>query len=114
MNNLLAADDPSIKGEVRTNANKAMVEHINKNSIDENYVIYDPVSNKLRKLQFKEIHKGIVKKGDFYVSCADFVDGNENKFDLDFFVVEKDGKFHVQQAIVHKINGEKRIYNIEK
>ena len=111
---LFAGDDQSIKGAKRTNTQKAMSEHIDQNILNGNYVIYDAVSQKLRSLQFKELHKGIVKKGDFYVSCADFTDSDGNKFDLDFFVAEKDGKFHVQQAFVHKINGEKRHYSLDK
>lgn len=110
----LAADDPSIRGEVRSNTQKAMSDHINQNTINGKYVIYDAISGELRTLDFKELHKGIVKKGDFYVSCADFIDSKGNKFDLDFFVANKNGKFHVQQAFVHKVNGDKRKYSLGK
>ena len=113
-NLVFSADDPTIKGDVRSKTQKAMSDHIKQNSLDGKYVIYDALSSELRTLDFKELHKGIVKKGDFYVSCADFVDDHGNKLDLDFFVVEKNGNFHVQQAFVHKINGEKRKYSLEK
>lgn len=111
---VLAADDPAIRGEVRSNTQKAMSGHIKQNTINGKYVIYDAVSSELRTLDFKELHEGVVKKGDFYVSCADFVDSRGNKFDLDFFVANKNGNFHVQQALVHKVNGEKRKYSLEK
>ena len=76
------------------------------------YIIFDAVTGNLLKLDFKDLHIGIVKKGDFYISCADFVDDNENKYDIDFLVAEKNGGFTVFQSIVHSVNGEKRIYHV--
>ena len=108
-----SADDPSIKGETRTKTQKAMSDHIKENNFDGSYIIYDAVTGDLLRLQFKELHKGIVKKDDFYVSCADFTDKQGNKYDLDFLVVDNDGNFEVYEAIVHKVNGEKRKYDLE-
>jgi len=110
---LLAADDPSIKGEARANTQKAMAGHIDRNTYNGDYIIYDAVTGDLLKLQFKELHKGIVKKDDFYVSCADFVDSRGNKYDLDFLVVDNGGNFEVYEAIVHKVNDDKRKYDLE-
>ena len=111
---VLGADDPSIQGKARTETQKSMVEHINTNTLDGKYIIYDPVSDKLRQLKFENLHKGIVKKGSFYVSCADFVDDSGNTYDLDFLVAEKNGEYIVFQALVHSINGKKRKYHLEK
>ncbi|MDA2919013.1 hypothetical protein MYX76_05885 [Desulfobacterota bacterium AH_259_B03_O07] len=108
-----AADDPSIQGAPREKSQAAMNKHVGENSYNDHYIIYDAVDGKLRRLKFKELHSGLVKKGDFYVSCADFVDDEGNTYDLDFLVGEKDGEYSVYQAIVHKVNGKKRQYNIE-
>jgi len=111
---LLAADDPSIKGKIRSNTQSAMAEHINENTYNGKYIIYDAVTGKLLRLDFGELHKGIVKKDDFYVSCADFADSQGNKYDLDFLVVDNGGNFEVFEAIVHKVDGNKRKYDLEK
>ena len=109
----LAADDPSIKGKTRTDVQAAMNTHVTDNTISEEYVIYDAADSKVKGLTFKELHSGIVKKGDFYVSCADFTDASGNMYDVDFLVGKTDGGFRVYQAIVHKLNGEKRPYEVE-
>lgn len=108
----VAADDPSIKGQIRTDIQEAMKRHIGRNTLGDHYVIYDAIKGELKKLTFKELHKGIVKKGDFYVSCADFVDASGTKYDLDFLVSARDD-VHVLQALVNSINGEKHKYHLE-
>ena len=109
-----AGDDPSIKGEIRTGVQQAMVQHISDNTLGEQYVIYDVVTGELKKLEFAELHKGIVKKGEFYVSCADFIDAQKRKYDIDFLVARKGEDFRVFQALVHSIDGEKRAYHLEE
>lgn len=113
-NMLLAADDPSITGKPRTETQKVMSEHIEQNMLGDEYIIYDDITGELMMLEFKELHSGIVKKGNFYVSCADFVDAQGNKYDLDFFVAENKGNYIVYDAIVHKVNGDKRPYNLDQ
>jgi hypothetical protein len=51
-----------------------MDEFVAQQTIDETLRLYDPVDGKLLNLSSYVLHSGIVKKGDFYVSCADFVD----------------------------------------
>lgn len=108
-----AADDPSIQGKDRTESQNAMKEYVNNNSMDGKFIIYDGMKGKLLKLKYEDVHEGIVKKGDFFVSCADFVDPSGNKYDIDFLVAEKEGNFAVFQALVHKVNGKKREYLVE-
>ena len=107
------ADDPSIKGATREGVQRAMQSHIAKNTLADRYVIYDAQTGHLNRLAFKELHAGIVKKGDFYVSCADFLDGQGKKYDIDFLVAQKNGAYHVLQGLVHSIDGEKRKYHVE-
>ncbi len=107
------ADDPSIKGEKRTGIQAAMTAHIKDNSVDGHYVLYDPIDDKILKLKLDDLHDGIVKKSDYYVSCADFTSSNGTYYDLDFMVVEKDGEYRALQGFVHKVGENKRKYHLE-
>ena len=109
----LSGDDPSIQGKTRTGVQQAMEKHIAENSIHGTYYIYDTATDHVRKLNFKELHKGIVKKGEYYVSCADFVDPSGQTLDLDFLVLEDHGAFKAVQAVIHKADGKKRPYHLE-
>ena len=109
----LAANDPSIKGQMRAGIQAAMNEHIKHNAVDMKYAIYDPVKGELKWLTLVKLHEGIVKKGDFYVSCADFVDGQGKKYDIDFLVVQDSGNYRVLEAVVHAEDGKKRKYHLE-
>ena len=109
-----AGNDPSIKGELRQAIKQAMVEHVAATTIEGRYVIYDAVEGKLKKLKFAELHDGVVKKGDFFVSCADFVDATGQKYDLDFLVAKQGDGLRVFQGLVHSIDGEKRAYHLEQ
>ncbi|MBW2409706.1 MAG: hypothetical protein JRF72_07900 [Deltaproteobacteria bacterium] len=109
----MAGDDPSIKGELRENIQTAMQSHIDNNTVGGVYYIYDPVDGKMMNLTFKELHKGIVKKGNFYVSCADFTDGSAKMIDLDFLVIPDGDRMLVTQAVVHSVDGKKRKYHLE-
>jgi len=106
-------DDQSIKGQTREGIMSAMRSHIEGNSVDGKYIIYDAVAGKLRKLKFDKVHEGIMKNNGFYVSCADFVDDNGGKYDLDLLVVDRGGNFQVLETVIHAINGEKRKYHLE-
>lgn len=108
-----AADDPSIKGDRRSAIQAAMQAHIDHNTVDGHYILYDAVTDDLLKLKLAKLHHGIVKKADYYVSCADFHDADGTFFDLDFLVVEEDGKFRTLQGVVHKVGKVKRAYHLE-
>ena len=108
-----AADDPSIQGQLRTDIQAAMQELIENASHEGTYRHYDAVAGDLLHLQEPNLHAGIVKKGDYYVSCADFTDQNGRKIDVDFLVLDFSGEIRAVQGIVHKINGEKRPYDLE-
>ena len=109
----LAADDPSIKGNLRQNIQASMTEYIDHQSIDGTMYVYDAVDGKLLKLKLDKLHEGIVKKGDFYVSCADFTDQQGRTIDIDFMVREKGGDLITTQALVHSVDGKKRKYHLE-
>ena len=112
--NAFAADDPSIKGELRANIKKAMLEHVAANTVDGDYIIYDAVEGELLRLKFDSLHDGIVKKGDFYVACGDFNAHDGTYYDLDMLVADNgNGGMRVLQSIVHKKEDEKRKYHVE-
>lgn len=109
---LLAGDDPSIQGELRKGIQASMTAYIDDHTVDGTFWHYDAVTGAVLELEFQELHAGIVKKGKFYVSCADFTDPAGQKLDLDFLVVgDKDGLTAVQ-GFVHKIGDEKRSYDL--
>lgn len=108
-----AGDDPSIKGDLRANIQAAMNGFIQDQTIDGAVRLYDPVDGHLLRLKLDSLHSGIVRKGDFYVSCADFVDGSGRKIDVDFLVLPDGDVLRATQAIVHSIDGNKRKYHLE-
>lgn len=111
-NSAFAGDDPSIKGELRADIQNAMQGYVAKRTVDGAFLLYDPVTNEVLRLTDADIHKGIVKKGDFYVSCAGFKDQRGRKIGVDIMVIADDAKPRASQAIVHKIEGTKRPYNL--
>jgi hypothetical protein len=111
---VMAGNDPSIKGQQRTTIKSSMQNHISNSLIKGEYVIFDAKVGQIKRLRLKELHQGIVKKGDFYVSCADFVDAKGLLYDLDFLVTARDnGKYEVIQSLVHAVDGDKRSYHVE-
>ena len=110
-----AGDDASIQGEQRTAIQAAMDDFVASQTVGGVVRIYDAVAGRLLRLESYERHSGIVRKGDFYVSCADFVDQEERKIDVDFLVLpDAEGKLRVSQGIVHSVDGDKRKYHLEK
>ncbi len=113
VSSVLAGDDPSIKGQLRTDIQNAMNEFIAHLTVDGTYRHYDPVDGRLLHLKEPNLHEGIVKKGEFYVSCADFIDQEGNSIDVDFLVLRDGDEVHAIQGIVHKVNAKKRPYHLE-
>ena len=109
----LAADDPSIRGELRDGIQSAMLKHIAAHSVGGKYIHYDAVDGKLLRLDFDGLHEGIVRQGDFYVACADFNAADGTYYDLDMLVADTDdGSLHVLQSIVHRKGDTKRAYHV--
>lgn len=109
-----AADDPSIRGNLRENIVLSMNQFIKKQTINGQLYLYDAVAGDMLNLEFKELHKGIVSKAGFFVSCADFKDQQGREIDVDFLVRPSNGKLVTTQAIVHSIDGKKRNYHLEE
>lgn len=110
---VLAADDPSIKGDLRQSIMDSMMTYIENRLVNDTFYIYDSSQGKLLKLKYDKLHEGIVKKGEFYVSCADFYDSSGKKIDLDFLVVKDGSELKTIQAVVHAVDGKKRKYHLE-
>ena len=106
-------DDPSIPGEVRAGVRSAMYEFVAGQTIDGRVLHFDAVDDELRRLRFSKLHEGIVKKGEFYIACADFVNEKDAVVDLDLLVRREDDSFRMIQAIVHAVSGKKRKYHLE-
>ena len=108
-----AGNDPSIKGALRTEIQNSMAEFIETNTVNGTYLVYDAVTGRMLSLELIKLHSGIVKKGRFYVSCADFKGADGKIYDLDFLVVEDGDRLLTTQAIVHSVDGKKRKYHVE-
>jgi hypothetical protein len=108
-----AGNDPSIQGTLREDIQKSMNSFISHQSIGGVMSLYDAVDGKLLRLKLDSLHSGIVKKGDFYVSCADFVDQSGRAIDVDFLVLPGERGVQTTQAIVHSVDGKKRKYHLE-
>jgi hypothetical protein len=57
------------------------------------------------KTEFDYLHAGVGKKGDTFVSCADFK-VREDVYDVDYYVKSVEGEYAVVKEILHKIKGE--------
>lgn len=110
---LRAADDASIQEPLRGQIQASMQSFIGEATIDGVIRHYDPVTDDVLALRLAELHAGIVKKGDYYVSCADFTDAEGRKIDIDFLVLPDGDGVRTVQAIIHKVDGEKRPYQLE-
>jgi hypothetical protein len=108
-----AGDDPNIKGAQREGIQKAIQMHVNDKAVNGYYVLYDPVTNDVKNLQFKKLHSGIVMKDGFFVSCADFTDSRGKAYGVDFLVLNKNGRFKVVESVLHKVDGQKRKYQLK-
>ena len=60
---VLAADDPSIKGDLRQALMDSMMTYIENRMVNDTFYIYDGSQGKLLKLKYEKLHEGIVKKG---------------------------------------------------
>lgn len=108
-----AADDPTIRGNLRSNITQAMNQYVEDYTINGKIDLYDAVDGKLLSLTFDNLHSGIVKKEGFFVSCADFRDQDDRLIDIDFLVKQSGNTLKVTQAIVHSIDGKERVYHLE-
>lgn len=111
--NAHAGNDPSIKSAARKAIQASMEDFIEARTIGGVFHIFDPVTGRLLDLRFKKLHRGIVRKGGFYVSCADFVDPRGKKYDLDFLVAPDGEAMRTLQAIIHSVGKKKVKYHLE-
>lgn len=75
----------------------------------ETFDVYDPEIGKARKLSLLRVHERVGKTGDYYYSCADFVDVETGQMlDLDLDVEHKGGDLSVVDVRIHKLNGKER------
>jgi hypothetical protein len=83
----------------------ALHEHIVRKATDGVLLVRDDKTGEQLALEFVEIHKPIRKiEGKGFFGCTDFRErGSTDKFyDLDFWLVEKDGTLAVTDVRIHK------------
>jgi hypothetical protein len=111
-NSANAGDDNSIKGQLRKDIQNSMEEYISKQTMDGKLYVFDAVQNKLLTLTSGKLRPGIVKDGNFYLTCADYTDQDGNKIDLDFMVRKNGEEYITSQTIVHAVDDEYRPYHV--
>ncbi len=99
-------------GDTNTQIQAAMVDFIKNRTTDGVYHYYDPVESRMLHLKYDYLHAGVKRTGDFYVSCADFMDQDKRTLDVDIFVIDDGEEFRVTQALLHKVDGAKRDYDL--
>ena len=108
-----AASGSELKDEEKQGVQTAMQEYIKVGTVDGVYHYYDPVEGKMLRMKGGDLHAGVKRQGAYYTSCADFVDQFDRNLDVDFIVVKEDSSFRIIQGLLHKVDGEKREYDLE-
>jgi hypothetical protein len=83
----------------------AVNEYIAGKTRDGVLLLKDDKTGDQRTLEFVEIHRPLRKiEGKGYFACSDFRehDSKDRFYDVDFWLVEKDGKLEVTEARIHK------------
>jgi len=107
-----ATDDASIRGILRPQIWAIMDDYLLTQMPYGTMRLYDPVEDKVLELETRAFSERVVRKGDFYVSCADFVDQDGRKIDLDFLVLHTEEPMRVTQTVIHKIDGLERMITL--
>ncbi len=107
-----AADDPSIRGTLRPQIWEIIDDYLVTQMPDGTMRLYDPIENRVLRLEITALPERVVRKGDFYVGSADCVDQDGRKIDVNFLVLQTEKPMQVTQAIVHKIDGVERRINL--
>jgi len=83
----------------------AVNEYVASKAKDGVLVLKDDKTGEERTLDFVEIHRPLRRiEGGRYFACTDFREhgSTEKFFDIDFWLVDKDGKLEVSEARIHK------------
>ena len=83
----------------------AVNEYVSAHAKDGVLVLKDDKTGEERTLDFVEIHRPLRRiDGGSYFACTDFRehDSKDKFYDIDFWLVEKDGKLEVSEARIHK------------
>ena len=86
-----------------------MKDHLEKESDDGAFKIYDRDARKMRELELVRIHKRVGKTGDSYYSCCDVRDRVTGEMlDIDVDVKSNRGRLSVSDVRIHKVSGKPR------
>jgi hypothetical protein len=74
--------------------------------------LYDSSEDRVLRMEIRALDEDIIRKGEFYVNCLTFVDQDGRKLDVDLLVPQNEEPLQVTQAVIHKIDGSERRYNL--
>lgn len=109
----LAGDDPSIPKAEKKKIQASIEKHIKGLSQHGLYPIFDPESRLLVGMKYETLHKAVGKKGNYFVSCADFTGIDGIKYDVDLLVGKKGKSYQVVESLIHKRDGKKSPYDVQ-
>jgi len=86
-----------------------MKEHLDKESKNGAFKIYDKDARKMRELELVRIHRRVGKTGDSYYSCCDVKDRKTGEMlDIDVDVKNSRRGLSVSDVRIHKVSGKPR------
>ena len=89
-----ALADPLTDAE-RAALQSAMVQHIDRQTIDGLYLKVDVAAGEIRKYAPAKAHPMILSMGQHYVLCTDFKDAQGNATNVDFYVARRGKGFAI-------------------
>lgn len=98
--------DPATATKVRS----AVEQHVKQEEqLKGGFFLRDPQEKAIRDLKFDHVHQGVEKTPDNrFVSCVDFVDQNNDRLDVDFYLEPSGNDLKVSKVKIHKVNGVER------
>jgi hypothetical protein len=81
------------------------------------FKVEDPVAHKALQLKLQKVHEDRLSqvKPDVYFACADFVEKDGTKYDIDVFMEGKAKEdLRETEVSVHKVNGKERYTWVEE
>ena len=97
--------------ETVVKAHIAIQEYVRKDEqLKGGFFLLDPQKDTVRNLKLEQVHTEVDRmSANRYVSCVNFVDQNNNKLDVDFYLTPGAGNgLEVAKIKIHKVNGVKR------
>ena len=106
----LAGNGNQIKGYLRKRVKETIMEYIDSNTINGEYMVFNDSQEVTKRLYLKELHKTVVRRKGFFVNSADFADKKGNRYSIDFVVAKRNDSLYVMNALMYFFNKKESEY----